>query len=682
MINVLDKNTIDKIAAGEVIERPASVVKELVENAVDAGANAVTVEIKDGGLSLIRVTDNGSGIAKDDIKVAFLRHATSKIKDADDLFRIKSLGFRGEALSSIAVISKVELLTKTKDDIVGNRYVIEGGDEILLEPAGCPDGTTFLVKDIFYNTPVRRKFLKSATTETGFVCEIVEKLALCNPYVSFKFISNGRVLLHTSGKGKIKDDFLELYGLDTAKALIDVYGEDKENNLTLSGVTAKPYVSRGNRDYEAVFINGRLVKNKLIQSAIEDAYKGYMMGHNFPVTALFFDVPTDFVDINVHPTKLEIRFTDNDAVYRLAYDAVRNAITEKNLIVNVEKTENELQEEKKQKSRELNSVHIPEAFEVEKEAVKADRKIEDYKAADNATEAANNAEAANVSISANTPKPSNTAEPSNTPEPANDAGSTSALESANAAEPAPFAENTSANFAPSELSEKENEVAYEPPKTSDLLKKDIVKDAVQEEMDMDLYRGNKKEFRLIGQVFKTYWLIEMNDVMYMVDQHAAHEKILYERTMKRLNSMEKAMTQEILPEIVSFSMREAEVLRDNMEFFEEMGFEIEEFGGTEFRVSGVPADYPTIDYSSLLHETIENILSDRDHKRPVTITSRVATISCKAAVKGNTKISFEEAEKLIQDMLVLDNPYHCPHGRPTTILMTKNEIEKRFKRIV
>ncbi len=645
MIRVLDKNTIDQIAAGEVVERPMSVVKELCENAVDAGATAITVEIKDGGISLIRVTDNGSGIDASEVKTAFLRHATSKIRSALDLMNISSLGFRGEALSSIASVAKVELLTKTSDSFTGTRYVIEGGEEKALEEAGCPDGTTFLVRDLFFNTPVRRKFLKSQTTETGYVAELIEKLSLCNPTVSFKFISNGKVISHTSGNGKINDIILELYGSDFARAIVPIEAEDADNGLSLSGLILKPYISKGNRSLECCFVNGRYVKSKALQSALEDGFKGYMMGHNYPVSVMYLTVPNDFVDVNVHPQKMELKFTDSEAVYRMTYNAVRDALSGKNLIVKASaETEAELKKEALERKEELNKVHIPEPFEIKKEKpAEPVKRVSEY--------------AAKIGCV----KP---------------VSEFKTISDANDDRQEQLNVNT-LNTGTDDITESSTGKVEKTPAAP------AIEAPKQTELPLDLYREKKKEYKLIGQVFKTYWIIEMDNTMFIIDQHAAHEKVLYERTMKRIREKERFLSQALMPaEILSLSLREAEALRNNVEFFEKLGFEISEFGGNDFKLTGIPAELVDVNYDDLFKEILSSILSERDHSSPELMLDRIATISCKAAVKGNNTLSFEEADKLISDMLELENPYHCPHGRPTTISFTNDELEKKFKRVL
>ncbi len=651
MITVLDKITIDQIAAGEVIERPASVVKELTENALDAGATAITVEIKDGGLSLIRITDNGCGIEASEVKTAFLRHATSKIKNASDLMKLTSLGFRGEALSSIASIARVEILTKTAEAFTGTRYVIEGGEEKEFEEAGCPDGTTFLVRDIFFNTPVRRKFLKSASTETGYICEVVEKLALSHTDISFKLIGNGRVILHTTGKGKLQDDFLELYGLDIAKALVDISEDTGDLGVKVRGVVAKPYISRGNRELEAFFVNGRFIRSKVIANALEDAYKGYMMGHSYPVAAIYLETPAEFVDVNVHPSKLEIRFSDNDLVYKTVYKAVRDALTGRNMIVNnILKEEKEAAEERKTKTEALNAVHIPEPFEKETPKEPAKEIIPVSVAPSVKTTEEKGAEIKKPDI---------------------------VKKYHEELEQAPVREEKQAvTETPKPVTHEEVVKSFEEAANS-------ITDVKQAELPLDLYKDKKKEFRLVGQIFKTYWIIEEDDTVFMIDQHAAHEKVLFEKTMKKIRAKEKFLSQSIFPPaIISLSMREAECLSKNLSVFEKLGFELEEFGPREFKVTGVPAELVDVDYDELFKEILEDLLTGRNAGSPETMLDRVATISCKAAVKGNNRLSFEEAESLIHEMFELEDPYHCPHGRPTTISMTKGEMEKKFKRVL
>ncbi|MBP5249157.1 MAG: DNA mismatch repair endonuclease MutL, partial [Lachnospiraceae bacterium] len=578
-----------------------------------------------------------------EIRVAFYRHATSKIKTAEDLINVSSLGFRGEALSSIASVAKVEVLTKKDDAFIGTRYVIEGGEEKALEEAGCPDGTTFLVRDLFYNTPVRRKFLKSNVTETGYVAELLEKLALSEPYVSFKLISNGKVILHTTGNGKIQDIFLELYGADTARALLEINAEDEERGIKLTGVIAKPHVTRGTRGLESFFVNTRYVRCNTLKAAVEDGYKGFLMGHNYPVCALYLSLPYECVDVNVHPSKLELKFTDSEAIYDLAYNAVKDTLSGKNMIVKASLSEEPDQKEiKKENEKRLNETHIPEPFEIKKPVTQT------------------------FSVTKAVPVTPMVREEKEDLMP----------------ETLPWevSKESDVNDVTPEAALRE-EIKVTPAAVKE--QPMIITDVVQTELPPDIYRDRKKEFRIVGQVLKTYWIIEMDNTVYMIDQHAAHEKVLYEKTMKYLKTKTEIPTQAIMPaEILSLSIREAAVLNENIDVFLNMGFEISEFGGSDFKLTGIPADLVDVDLHDLFSEILSSMLSERDHKNPDVLTERIATMSCKAAVKGNNELSFAEAKALIESMLELEDPYHCPHGRPTTISFSKTEHEKKFKRII
>lgn len=653
-INVLDQSTINQIAAGEVVERPSSVAKELVENAIDAGATAVTVEIKEGGISLLRVTDNGCGIEKEDIRTAFLRHATSKIKSALDLVTVGSLGFRGEALSSICAVAQVELLTKTKDAFVGVRYVTEGGEEKILEDAGCPSGTTFLVRNLFYNVPARKKFLKTAMTEGGYINELMERLALSRPDISFKYMNNAKTVLHTTGGNELKDIIYHIYGRDVAMSVLPVNYPKDEFGITLTGYIGKPVIARGNRTQENYFINGRYIKCAIINRAIEDAYKSYMMGHKYPFTAIHITVPPEFIDVNVHPSKMEIRFFNNEAIYHAIYQTIRDTLSGKNMIVPVSLSDKEDKQEQKREVLQQQKVSVPEPFEVQrKKQFTASPSATEYKAAP----------------TVKTPSES-------VLHPANQLKATSEqkmqiLYDVVKENREKVQENTESVF----LKEEKEGYHAEP---------GIQKIPEQITLPADLLsKDNRKEFTLIGQLFATYWLIEMEEQLFIVDQHAAHEKVLFERTMEKLRKQEEIITQTLLPPmILSLTMREAECLKKNMETFERLGFVVEEFGGSEFKITEIPADMVTVDSKELLTEVLNTLLSEREFINADVLLEKVASLSCKAAVKGNHRMSEAEAKQLISDMLTLNNPYHCPHGRPTTISMTKYELEKKFKRIV
>lgn len=711
-ISVLDKNTIDKIAAGEVIERPSSIVKELVENAIDAGSNAVTVEIKDGGTTLVRITDNGEGIAPSEVKKAFMRHATSKITKAEDLFGITSLGFRGEALSSIAAVCQVELITKTAGELTGVRYVIEGGEEKTPEPEeiGAPEGTTFKVRNVFYNTPVRRKFLKSPQTEAGYINDLMERLALSHPEVSFKFINNNQNRLHTSGNSNLKDIIYGIYGREITANLVEVHGEAPFGTLT--GYIGKPIISRGNRNYENYFINGRYIRSSIISKAIEDAYKNFMMQHKYPFTVLHFQLDGDLLDVNVHPTKMELRFSDQEGMYRLVYETVRNALVGREMIpdVHVGKEAPAPKEPPKKES-------FPEPFEVKRrEAMMQEKRAEAKKTAATiyATPgtSATRTEAA-ASIVRERPNYSSSREeggfakslyevPENLIKPTerkvdeqaemekwtsegknpalklqarpatNDttAAPSAAMETPTSAKPAEAELPPESPIPPAVPSESEPATSVQSPKQMDLFEEKL------------LSKEHIKEHRIIGQLFETYWLVEFHEKLYIIDQHAAHEKVLFERTMKSLKDKEYTAQQISPPLIVSLSIKEQELLNKYMKNFETIGFEIEPFGGDEFSIRAVPGNLFGLAERDVFLEMLDSLDKDTGRVSEDLINAKIASMSCKAAVKGNHRLSEKEAEALIDELLTLDNPYNCPHGRPTIIAMSKYELEKKFKRIV
>lgn len=623
-ITLLDQNTINKIAAGEVVERPSSVVKELVENAIDAGATAITVEIKEGGISFIRVTDNGSGINKDEIEIAFKRHATSKIKSIEDLMAVSSLGFRGEALASIAAVSQVELITKTADSLSGVRYTIDGGVPGEVAEIGAPEGTTFIVRNLFYNTPVRRKFLKTATTEGGYIGSLVEYLALSHPDISFRFISNNQNKLHTSGNMNLKDIIYNVYGRDITNNLYEISG--KSQDIEASGFIGKPMVVRGNRTYENYYINGRYIKSSIITKAIEDAYKGFIMPHNYPFSAIHFKINPAIIDVNVHPTKMELRFSNNEYIYNFVYDTCLKALNSKELIAEVSVPD----------SVAVKMQEAPVVRNVMPDVKLPEKNVSDSMPCKTETKSAESAKAE--------------IKPKRLPEPFEIKGSLQMV--------------------------KEDKVRYEavtksePPKQMNLFENKL------------LDENSRNKYRIIGQLFDTYWLIEFEDKFYMMDQHAAHEKVLYERTMNKLHD-KTIGTQMILPPIVlSLNMHEEEIYKTNQDIFKRLGYEIEEFGGNEYKVTGIPAGLPKMDYKQLLIDVLDGLSEESASKDPDIITEKVASMSCKAAVKGNNRLSFNEAFELMDELMKAENPYNCPHGRPTLIMMSRYEIEKKFKRIV
>lgn len=649
-IQVLDQETINKIAAGEVIERPSSVVKELVENAIDAGATAVTIEIKDGGISFIRITDNGSGISKDDIPMAFLRHSTSKIKSIEDLMNVSSLGFRGEALSSIAAVSQVELITKTVDDFTGSRYVIEGGNEISLEEVGAPDGTTFIVRNLFYNTPVRRKFLKTAATEAGYVNALIEHLSLSHPDISFRFINNNQNKLHTSGNMNLKDIIYGVYGRDITSNLMEISG--KTQDVEITGFIGKPVICRGNRGYENYYINGRYIKSSIITKAIEEAYKGYIMPHNYPFTAIHFKINPSIMDVNVHPTKMELRFSKNEFVYRFVLETVKECLANRELAARVK-----LPDPVKQQQFTKSPENIK---QTEKSYVQENTDSKPYQAP--------RIEPPRESFY-------------------NSTESSVKQKTVNENQTAGFIKNTTdyTKMPPTRLPEpfeikRSDEMIKEDKKIYEAEKK---QEAEQLSMfDTPLMSGKAKtDYRIIGQLFETYWLIEYEDKFYMMDQHAAHEKILYERFMNHLKVKDMDTQMIMPPVIIELNMQQEDAYKRNKQAFSRLGFEIEEFGGNAYKVTGLPAGLPNINLKQMLIDMIDGLTDDNSTDLDI-ITERVATMSCKAAVKGNNKLSFEEAKELIEELMQAENPYNCPHGRPTLIVMSKYEVERKFKRIL
>lgn len=757
-IAVLDQNTIDKIAAGEVVERPSSVVKELVENAIDAGATAVTVEITDGGKKLIRITDNGAGIEADQIPLAFLRHATSKIEKVEDLEQIASLGFRGEALSSIAAVSQVELITKTPSAVSGSRYIIEGGVEHSLEELGAPEGTTFLVRNLFYNTPARNKFLKSDMTEANYIHTLMEQLALSHPEISFKYIQNRQVKLHSSGNYSVKDVIYSVYGRDITKALLDA--EFENDFMKITGFVGKPEIARGNRSFENYYINGRYVKNNIITKAIESAYKGFLMQHKFPFVSLQMQMEGNDLDVNVHPAKREVRFAREQEVYEAVYDTVRRALTGKEMIpkVSVGRPEPETKETS------VKSVSVPEPFEkkrreqlyghTEKEmqetGISGDRA---YSGAGSFVSKKTKSWMERPAYQSTVKEPSVSYSASHTTEtkkpqvfsaseedlfqgtlrekqeeelkretetklPAEENRELKNTGRSQMKNTVPVSQNTNQKKE-HWISEKEKpesgdflsepaEITHtsdSPEKTAQNLETVISVEtepgisaaesdqnshemAEQEPRQLELFEEkllapeSRERIRLVGQIFDTYWLAQFGDNFYIIDQHAAHEKVYYERLVKSFQ--EKTVDSQYLnpPLIVTLNLQEENILKENQKYFSQFGFEIEEFGGKEYRISAVPATLYGFSEEALFLEMLDQLSGSGEKDALDIFASRLATMACKAAVKGNHAMSAKEAEKLIDELLTLDNPYHCPHGRPTIISMTRTELEKKFKRIV
>lgn len=598
-IEILDKNTIDKIAAGEVVERPASIVKELVENSIDSGASAINIEIKDGGISFIRITDNGSGIEADQIKKAFLRHSTSKLRSVEDLSTIESLGFRGEALSSISAISKVELITKVSGSLTGVRYIIEGGEEKLYQEVGAPDGTTIIIRDVFYNTPARKKFLKSPGTESSYIASLVERLALSHPGISFNYIQNNATRLHTAGNGSVKDIAYSVFGKEITGNMIPINVDN--GYMRLMGYVCKPIVSRGNRNYENYFVNGRFVKNNIITRGIEDAYKSYMMQHRYPFTLLMLDINGTEVDVNVHPAKQEVRFDNGELIYSTVYKSIYEAISQMDLIPEISFA--------REKDEEIKPAMRP-------------------------------------------PRPAE-----------------------------PFEQRRIEAEVPS-FNTEDKVLKEEVPVSKPLFtpKSDVKPEQLK--LDMPEYvEKARPEITIIGQVFDTYWVIEYDEKMYIIDQHAAHEKVKYERIIKNLKN--RTFESQLLspPIVITLTPAEEETLKTYKDTFASFGFEISPFGGNEHIISAVPMDVYSLDFKDVFTEILDN-LSEGNTATPDIINDRIATMSCKAAVKGNNTLSPAEARALISEMFTLEDPFNCPHGRPTVISISKYEMEKHFKRII
>ena len=682
-IHVLNQDTINKIAAGEVIERPMAVVKELTENAIDAGAGAITVEVKDGGKALIRMTDNGVGMNEEDVRLAFTPHATSKIDDAEDLLRVSTLGFRGEALASISSVSQLEMVTKTRNELMGCRYEADGGKERTLEAVGCPDGTTILVRNLFFNTPARLKFLKSSPTEAGYINTLIERLALSHPDISFRFINQNQTKLHTSGNGNLKDVIYHIYGKDITSNLLEV--DASEVSCQVKGFIGKPIISRGNRNYMNYFINGRYIKSSTIHKAIEDAYQPYTMQHRYPFTVLHFTVAPELVDINVHPQKMEIRFSDAQGIYQSVYHAISEALKHREFIPEVSLASPASQPVPKKGQATAKPVREPEMFE--KKRMQSVQILEEIKKQDEILK-----QQGIMRESAVYGK-QDRADASKIMDDVSDMESTKAAgnvvpnirQTEEAVSTAPNigqteeAVSTAPNIGQVEIvenivqnTEHTKEVKYNVhnPVQESFFDKGILSEQAQ------------KEVKIIGQVFDTYWILQYDNAMYMVDQHAAHEKVLYERFMKQF-SEKKPMVQLLQPPVVlTLTMQEEQAVKEHMSVFEELGYQIEPFGGREYVVNGVPAHLPQIGNEELLKEVIDAMVDEHSRPTPDILKDKIASMSCKAAVKGNNRLPREQMEELLRELMTLENPYHCPHGRPTMIKMTKTELDKKFKRIV
>ena len=660
MINILDKGTIDKIAAGEVVERPASIVKELLENSIDAGSSSITVEIKNGGIDLIRITDNGCGIDSKEVKTAFLRHATSKIVSDKDLISIKSLGFRGEALSSIAAVSRCEIITKTRDELTGVRYYMEGGVEVEFEEIGAPDGTSIIIRDIFYNTPARRKFLKTASTEGAHISDLVEKMAMSNTDIAFKFIANNQVKLQTNGNGNLKDIIYQLYGKEISKALCVV--DYEKDGVKIKGVIAGPEVTRSSRNLENIFVNGRYIKDNIISKAIEDGFGDRLMQHQYPFCALSFYL--EGVDVNVHPRKMEVRFSDGNHIYNCTKEAVEEIFKTQSSIREVPVGKVTVNEKKV-------FTNTPEPFENKR------RDIELQKQTDTS----------NDEIQWTVPKESNY-------NPQNDYALLKDDISRDSSDEAKYYKSSDAkyslnnNIASLAVDEKvtamdQGQKNSDNPNAANMYIEENLVGQKSKASQLSFFDTEAKKYiKVIGQVFDTYWIVQLENEMYIIDQHAAHEKVMYERLLKE--SKDNKISAQMInpPIIVTLTDLEQDVLNKHMDEFKAAGFDIEEFGGKEYKINSIPNIFPSIPKAELFNEMLADSTNYDIISPSELILAKTASMACKAAIKGNMRISLMEANDLFDELLSLDNPYNCPHGRPTIIKMSKQEIEKKFKRIV
>ena len=652
MIRVLDELTIDQIAAGEVIERPLSVVKELVENSIDAGSDAITIEIKGGGVESIRVTDNGCGIEKNELKTAFMRHATSKISKAEDLMSVRSLGFRGEALSSISSVTKVEIITKTHGSIIGTRFLIEGGKEGELSEIGCPDGTTIIVRDIFFNTPARKEFLKSKNTEGNAISECITQFILAHPEIRFQLIVDGKPKLKTTSDKTLKTSIFYNFGSELTKELIEISYE--RDGMRLSGYIAKPSFSRGNRSYIHYYVNGRYIKNNIIQAAISDGYRDYMMQHRFPFTALMLEAPPEMLDVNVHPTKKEVRFRNEKSIYEIFYHAVKEALDAITLIPEESLGDNKSINDRKDEI---------EALKKEPEPFETNRLKKTYEQQKILTKSYINEMPDKYGSIGEDGSYTSTVSSGSIAYVSEGAAYYSGVDLINN-------KSDSSMDSDAPVDNQHNDVGVTSYETSDFLKENIFREE------------DTPAFRMIGQVFRTYWLIEYKDELLIIDQHAAHEKVLYEHFVEKMKN-KTGMSQKLLaPIVVTLSAREDDILKKFAEEFCKLGYVWEDFGDMEILITGVPADFLNLDAKDIFIDVLDTLMTEQRGKKPELILDHLATISCKAAIKGNNEISMREAETLIKEMLALEEPYHCPHGRPTTIAMSKGEFERKFKRVL
>ena len=695
MIRVLDQNTIDKIAAGEVIERPMSIVKELVENSIDAGATSVTVEIKDGGISYIRVTDNGCGIDPSEVRTSCLRHATSKLETADDLCGIMTLGFRGEALSTISAVTETEMITKTPDNLTGVKYIISGGREVEFSETGAPDGTTIISKNIFFNTPARLKFLKTSMTEGSYINDLITRIALSHPAVSMRLISNGKTILNTSGNDSLKDTIYAVYGKDITRNLLPV--DYTEGNIRISGFVGKPFVAKGNRSFENYFVNGRYITNAAIYKAIEEAYKTYIMQHRFPFTVLFLSLDPKLCDVNIHPAKREFKYGNEKELFSAVYHAVADALKEREFIP-----------EWKEESKDTQNANLQNENIYQNQSVLQNK---------NALQSQSVSQNQNVSQKQTNTQFMNASGNSDSLQSTNKSYDSAKLQSTSDSKSKPQAYNKPApdlssigrpkhgsysileKLLPPEYRNELNEQAAYNAKKPEPNKNDEGKifEGIHQETEQEkIIAGEQKNLfnddylskealshhRVIGLAFDTYWITQYNDTLYLMDQHAAHEKVNYERFLKAFKENNIASQRLFPPEIISLTAFEMNAVRENIDRFAAAGFEIDEFGGNEVKINAMPVNMAGINGRDIFLEFVSYLTDNKSGVTEDIFVHKLATMGCKAAVKGGQHISQQEAQHLIEELLTLDNPYTCPHGRPTIIKYTKQELDKKFKRIV
>ncbi|MBR1855306.1 MAG: DNA mismatch repair endonuclease MutL [Lachnospiraceae bacterium] len=722
-IHVLDSTTIDKIAAGEVVERPSSVVKELVENAVDAGATAITVEIKEGGIEFIRVTDNGSGMEKEQIRMAFMRHATSKIQNAEDLIRISSLGFRGEALSSIAAVSKVEVITKTKDSLTGTRIVLEGAVEKEFSEIGAPDGTTFLVRNLFFNTPVRRKFLKMPATEGGYIADLMEHLALSRPDISFKFQVGNQLKFHTTGSGDLREVIYRIYGRDVASSLVPICVEQNGNKV--EGYLGKPILVRSNRNFEIYFINGRFIRSNLVARALEEGYREYLMQHKFPLCILHITMDTRQVDVNVHPNKMDVRFSDGITFSKMLSDSVHDTLKQQEMIPDTSlEDEREAKKAEREELLKFQRTRTPEPFEVKRGSAYRVAEESHYQAEKRSLGGDTVWDKVKTVQPLSQPVQKNAGQAAGSAQESTGTGESSRQSAGESVQQSGWTVGASAQQAPGNETvysvaeqaggsvvqlEEDFFVELPPGKTVQAQSQEQVSAQSQEQVQQEartqedapatetgaakseqmnffeeriIDQRNRDRYHIIGQVFDTYWIVQFEKKMFIIDQHAAHEKVKYERLMKRFH--EKQVTSQALmpPIIVSLTAQEELVYQEYQENFVNLGFEIEAFGGREYALRSVPQDLYGCSERELFLAVLDELDQGVNRGSYKVIEEKIASMSCKAAVKGNNRLSYAEAQELIDELLTLDNPYNCPHGRPTIVTMSQYELDKKFKRIV